>query len=830
MIKRILAIITVLLPLMANAQLSVGNWKLYPAYNNVKVYDNNILNEPFTGYRMLDTPEKVYYVSEGFLFSYDKKTEESYAYTVRNKMSDNNVKGIWYNFSDKYLFVAYETGNIDILHDDGTVVNMPDIKDAILTSKTINDVAFDNGRIYVATSFGIVIFDGKGNYVIESGIYNQNVESLAVVNGHILATSKNSLRFISVDGRINSWDNFTTVQGFWGNNIRALEGNRFISRNSNSSVGYCLRSWEINFETAKTSNGKWIPTTGTIVGNYATPMADGRYFANVDGTLYVINKDATTETYTIPSSISSNVIVMCESPSSLWVAGSEGIAQFDITTTPETLKNDYAKFESLPIKEASILKYSPSGRLYMSGLFPSAVFNRSNFWLEQNTHIYDGNDFINANAVGVSLDYRKGGNPAYEIITWGGAEDYNIIWSLYDVTEDPADPDTYYACCQFEGLYKLTRSSDGSYKEATHYTSSNSSMVKGYGYMVLGSTFDNNNNLWVISNSTPGSTGSSKLSFLPAAACRKASTTVSDWTGIIIPEIKLDKDAKIMACRKSNMIFILDGDWPTKIVAYDTKGTSSLSDDDYFVWNQLIDQDGKTFKQDRIISMVEDKNGKVWIGTQSGILEISNPTNATNPAMTFNRLKVPRNDGSGFADYLLDGQQVVYLSVDGANRKWAATLSSGVYYISENGDEVIEHYTTENSPLPSNTVHSVACNPINNSVFISTVNGTVEYSSTAAPAADNYDNVYAYPNPVRPDYTGWITISGLMDGSRVKIADATGNVLFDTVSEGGMVTWDGCNADGQRVRTGVYYVFASKGSSDGMSDTQGAVTKILVVN
>ena len=79
---------------------------------------------------------------------------------------------------------------------------------------------------------------------------------------------------------------------------------------------------------------------------------------------------------------------------------------------------------------------------------------------------------------------------------------------------------------------------------------------------------------------------------------------------------------------------------------------------------------------------------------------------------------------------------------------------------------------------------------------------------------------------MRPDYTGWITITGLMDNSLVKITDSVGNVVYTATSNGGMVTWDGCRADGEPVTTGVYYVLASQNADSGSS---GAVTKILVV-
>ena len=123
----------------------------------------------------------------------------------------------------------------------------------------------------------------------------------------------------------------------------------------------------------------------------------------------------------------------------------------------------------------------------------------------------------------------------------------------------------------------------------------------------------------------------------------------------------------------------------------------------------------------------------------------------------------------------------------------------------------------------------MACDPNSSSVFFATSAGVVEYNSTAAPASENLDDVYAYPNPVRPDYSGWITVTGLMDNTLVKIADSAGNVFFQGRSEGGMITWDGCNANGDRVKTGVYYVFASHGTGN-ESGSDSCVTKIMVIN
>lgn len=194
--------------------------------------------------------------------------------------------------------------------------------------------------------------------------------------------------------------------------------------------------------------------------------------------------------------------------------------------------------------------------------------------------------------------------------------------------------------------------------------------------------------------------------------------------------------------------------------------------------------------------------------------------------MRIQRIKVPRNDGTNYADYLIDGENVMCIAVDGLNRKWIGTYNSGAYLVSENGTQILEHFTTENSYLPIDRVHAIACDKNSNAVYFGTTAGLVKYNSDAAPASEDLSNVYAYPNPVRPEYTGWITVAGLMDGTLVKISDSMGNVFYQGTSQGGILTWDGCDASGNRVKTGVYYVFAS--NSDGQTSS-GAVAKILVV-
>lgn len=276
------------------------------------------------------------------------------------------------------------------------------------------------------------------------------------------------------------------------------------------------------------------------------------------------------------------------------------------------------------------------------------------------------------------------------------------------------------------------------------------------------------------------------------------------------------------------MIFYSVSMYGKGFVAIDTKGTyANLNDDVVMQWSRLTDQDGNDVNYNYITFFLEDDRGCVWVGTNSGVFEITRPSEATNYNMRIRRIKVPRNDGTNYADYLLGSDMINWMALDPAGRKWIATENSGLFLVSETGDEIIRQYTTENSPLPSNSVCSVECARVDNTVYVGTSYGLYSFKSDASAGQPDYSDILAYPNPVRPEYSGVVMISGLKDRTIVKITDAVGNVVYETRSEGGMASWDACNNSGERVRSGVYYVHAS---DNGSSQSAGAVTKILVIN
>jgi len=223
--------------------------------------------------------------------------------------------------------------------------------------------------------------------------------------------------------------------------------------------------------------------------------------------------------------------------------------------------------------------------------------------------------------------------------------------------------------------------------------------------------------------------------------------------------------------------------------------------------------------------MAEDKDGYVWLGTDQGVVVYYRPWSIFEEDYPIaSRIKVPFNDGTNSAAYLLYKSKVTSIAVDGANRKWLGTEGAGIHLVSEDGTKTINSFNKENSPLPSDNISSIAIMENTGEVFIGTDKGIVSYKSNAIEPVTSLGKIYAYPNPVREDFIGPITITGLVLNSNVKITNVSGKLVYETRSLGGQVQWEGQNLWGEKVRSGVYIVYVS--SEDG-SDTQS--TKILIV-
>jgi len=208
-----------------------------------------------------------------------------------------------------------------------------------------------------------------------------------------------------------------------------------------------------------------------------------------------------------------------------------------------------------------------------------------------------------------------------------------------------------------------------------------------------------------------------------------------------------------------------------------------------------------------VYCLANDLDGNIWVGTKEGVCVFYSPSSVFS-GYSFDAQQIIVEE-NGFGQYLLNAEIVYTIAIDGGNRKWIGTLESGLFLLSEDGTEEIYHFTTENSPLLSNTITDVEINHKTGELFISTDKGLMSFRNDATSSENNISELTIFPNPVRENYTGIISISGLAYESNVKITDVGGNLVFETNSEGGTAVWDGTDFNNMRVGTGVYLVFSS---------------------
>lgn len=237
----------------------------------------------------------------------------------------------------------------------------------------------------------------------------------------------------------------------------------------------------------------------------------------------------------------------------------------------------------------------------------------------------------------------------------------------------------------------------------------------------------------------------------------------------------------------------------------------------------MTNQDGTSVSATEAYAVAEDHEGKIWVGTNAGLLVVDEPEEWFSDDFLITQVKVPRNDGTNFADYLLSGVGISTIKVDGANRKWIGTKSNGVYLVSADGIETIHHFTTTNSSLPSDLIHDIAIDPVKGDIYISTDKGLVSYSSNANDPLASLDRsqIEIYPNPLRPENARCITLRGLTENAEIKIANLSGQIVHSGRSLGGMYQWDSCDQSGTPCASGVYLILIS--TADGKNSIAGKV-------
>ena len=376
------------------------------------------------------------------------------------------------------------------------------------------------------------------------------------------------------------------------------------------------------------------------------------------------------------------------------------------------------------------------------------------------------------------------------------------------VDASPTDPDHVFASGR-TGIYEFRAG-----KFVRHYTYENSTLLSVFGTnknynIVQGLCFDDEGTMWCTNSMVKEGL--------------HTMDTQGNWKalGIDLSAGMMNENLEEMVFDGHGLLWFVNNDWRKPALHCYRLATGTARS-----FTSFTNQDGTTLTiMSGVRCVTPDRNGDLWVGTSQGPLLLQR-SEIDSDSPVFTQVKVPRNDGTNYADYLLDNVDITSIAIDGAGRKWFGTNGTGVYLVSEDNMDQVQHFTTDNSQLLSNTVEAVAINGKTGEVFFGTDKGLCSYVSDAADTSESMDkdNVWAYPNPVTPDYGGMITVSGLSFDSDVKIVTANGALVNQGRSVGGSYSWDGRDSNGKRVAAGVYMVQTAK--SDG---SKGTVCKIAIV-
>ena len=468
------------------------------------------------------------------------------------------------------------------------------------------------------------------------------------------------------------------------------------------------------------------------------------------------------------------------------------------TSLPEEDNSDYDKYIEL------VKTLSPDGPHYNHFGFMRFLNNKLYTCNGDYTHssgiqIYDNNNWIN---------YQNEGISDVTGLSYMGA---------FCLDVDPKNENHIFAGSR-NGLYEFK---DGQF--VSFYNSNNSPIEPFDGKtleyeLVSDVKYDSNGDIWLLNSSAPNT---SMIRYVNGSFTKLNHAELMKLNSGAIKN-RSNAEMRGIFFDSQGLMWFVNNNWYTPaFYQYDTNS------DKLTAYENFVNQDGTVQNpQLGVRCIAEDLQHNIWIGTSAGPF-VFERKEINNGGTTLTQVKVPRNDGTNFADYLLANTDILSMAIDGGNRKWFGTNGNGVYLISADNMTQILHFTTADSPLLSNIVKSIAVNPASGEVFFGTDNGLCSYISDATQSNTEMtsDNVWAYPNPVEPNYTGPITITGLTLNADVKILSANGAIINEGRSNGGTYTWDGCDQKGRRVASGVYMVATA--TSDGK---KGTVCKIAIIN
>ncbi|MFH0865395.1 MAG: two-component regulator propeller domain-containing protein [Bacteroidota bacterium] len=739
----------------------------------------------------------VYCATKYSVFSFDKDDNSIERLNKINYLSDIGVSRVMYHNGLHMLVVTYTNGNIDLIENGSTVTNISDIKrKPIPGNKTINNILFIDNYAYLSCGFGIVVLDLekkeiKDTYYIGPGGSQIEIFDLTTDGGFLYAATESGVYEADLSSPYLSnyqyWTKHTEMP------YPDLKYNAIVYFNNALYVNLSYDAGDdCNDDTLfKYQTGVWnYFDSANYANRYGLHVFNNELVVIDDGDIKIFDQNDTLKiwTYNWPDNpvypAPRDAIIDPDQNNIVWIADANiGI-----------------------IKNTGIwssTNFQPNGP-GTANVFDIAV-EGNNLWVAPGGLDGTWNNMWNQDGLFSFIDeewstYNKSNVDSFP----ADPPDTNTIYDVVCVAVNPANPAIAYAGTWSRGLIEFTNQTFTQlYKEG------NSSLVEGSGNKIRigGITFDSDNNMWV-TNSGVNKALHVKMAYGTWKAFDLSGYVNQNEVGDIIID---NQNCKWMILPRNNGLLVFN----------DNNTITNTSDDQIKKLSNTLGNGG--LPSNNLYSIAVDLDGEIWVGTDKGIAVFYNPENVFSGS-NFDAQQI-LVDLDGYIQPLLESEVITTIAVDGANRKWIGTERAGVFLMSADGTQEIEHFTDENSPLFSNTINTVAINQNTGEVFFGTDKGIISYKSTATEGVDNDTSIVVYPNPVTENYTGYIGIRGLAANSDVKITDISGTLIYQTIAEGGQAVWNGRNFQGEKAQTGVYLVFCS--NEDG---SQTVVAKIMIIN
>lgn len=728
---------------------------------------------------IVENDNKIYAAAQNSIFIYDEITQEIETLTTVNGLSAQNISEIYYSDTRDILVVGFENGLLQLVFEDNSVRTIVAIRDKIvipLDDKRINEFIERGDLLYIATDFGIALYNLEllefdDTYFIGDGGAQIAVNSIEIEGTTIYAaTTDGGIRTASIiNPFLLDFMNWTQVNAdIWenmttfNNRVYAITQGRFVAA-SNGAGPFSGLGFQLpdRARDAFVNNNRIAYATTDFVLIYDDSFNEIFRVDDING-----------ESYNYTSVVLLGNILYASTEEA-------GLLRLDITI-PES--------EEFIVADGPLLN-----NIFSVNALPSEL------WVTHGEHTLFYNPFpLNSRGVSYLFDGAWDNFQFNEVLN---------ARSISSVTINPENKDEVFLNSMFDGVVRLENG------VATDVFDENNSSLSltidpnngnPSGVRVSESAFDSQGNLWVLN------------AFADNMLNRRSPS--GQWTAIDVSPFNnnISGEAGSNAIIVDSRDRIIFGTINNGVIAYDPSTNEFSGLIDQIQQGDLINP--------YIAALRLDQRGQLWIGSNLGLRVLFSGSSLFSDTVTDAR-SIVIEDSNGIPRELLADEAVLDIEIDGNNNKWVATGSSGVFLFNPSGRETLLQFTTANSPLPDDEVRDISIDATTGLVYFATKNGLVAYRGTrSSDPQDNLENVYAFPNPVRPGFEGNVTIDGLTNRARVKITDIEGNLVYEEVSQGGSIQWDTRSFAGNRVRSGVYMLFIS--TQDNIETT---VSKIMII-